>query len=52
MTAKHFELAPHHFRVAADVAGVGQAGDRAQSELLAAAGDHHRRARLLEGLRL
>ena len=49
MAAEHRELVPHHFGVAADVAGVGQAGDRTQCELLAAAGDHHRRAGLLHG---
>ena len=39
-------------RFAADIAGIGQASDRAQCELLAAAGDHDRRARLLHRLRL
>jgi hypothetical protein len=32
--------------------GVGQIGDRAQGHLFAAAGDHHRRLRLLHRLRL
>jgi hypothetical protein len=35
-----------------DIAGVGQAGDRAQRDLFAAAGDPHRRSRLLHRLRL
>jgi hypothetical protein len=48
MTAKYSELAPYDFRITADVAGVGQAGDRTQGKLLAATGDHHRRARLLD----
>jgi hypothetical protein len=43
---------PYYFRIAADVAGVAQAGDRAQGKLLAAAGDQHRRAWLLDRLRL
>ena len=43
MTAKYSELAPYDFRITADVAGVGKAGDRTQGMLLAAAGDHHRR---------
>jgi hypothetical protein len=52
VAAKHRELVPHRVNVAADIAGIGQAGDRAQCELLAAAGDHDRRARLLHRLRL
>jgi hypothetical protein len=51
MAAKYSELPPYYFRIAADVAGVAQAGDRAQGKLLAAAGDHHRRAWLLDRLR-
>ena len=43
---------PHRFRITADVAGIGQASDRAQCKLLAAARDHHRRSRLLDRLRL
>ena len=34
------------------IAGIGQTGDRAQRHLFAAAGDHHRRTRLLHRLRL
>ncbi len=52
MTAKYSELVPYYFRIAADVAGVAQAGDRAQGKLLAAAGDQHRWAWLLHWLRL
>ncbi len=42
---------PYCFEVTADIAGIGEAGDRAQSHLLAATGDHHRRTRFLNGLR-
>src|SRR6516162_9829929 len=52
MAAEDRQLVPYHFWLAADVAGIGQAGDGAEGELLAAAGDHHRRSRLLHGLRL
>jgi hypothetical protein len=43
---------PHHVGLAADIAGVGQAGDRAQCQLIAAAGDHDRWAGFLHRLRL
>jgi hypothetical protein len=49
---KHRELVSHHIGVAADIAGIGKASDRAQGELLAAAGNHDRRAGLLDRLRL
>src|SRR5713226_3775698 len=52
MTGKYSELVPYYFRIAADVASVAQAGDRAQGKLLATAGDQHRRAWLLDRLRL
>jgi hypothetical protein len=42
----------HEVGRSADVAGVGQARDRAQGELLAAAADHVRRMRLLHRLGL
>src|SRR5205814_7596261 len=45
-------LWPHRFRVTADVAGVGEASDRAQRGLLAPAWDHRRRSRLLDRFRL
>src|SRR2546426_10536313 len=53
MSAQHRQLIPYLRNVAADdIAGVGQTGDRAQRHLFAAAGDHHRRTRLLNRLRL
>jgi hypothetical protein len=35
--------------VATDIASIGEAGNRAQSHLLAAARDHHRRGRFCTG---
>src|SRR6516165_3677034 len=52
MAAEHRKLVPHHSRIAADVARIGQASDRTQRKLLATAGDHHRRTWLLDRLRL
>src|SRR6266849_8751987 len=53
MSAQHRQLIPYLRNVAADdIAGVGQTGDRAKRHLFAAAGDHHRRTRLLHWLRL
>src|SRR5207248_2433664 len=51
MPSEHRQLVPHRFRITAEVAGIGQAGHRAQGELLAAARDHHWRPRLLDRLR-
>src|SRR5437016_10089053 len=52
MSAQHRQLMPYLRNVAADdIAAVGQTGDRAQGHLFAAAGDHHRRSRLLDGFR-
>jgi len=53
MSAQHRQLMPYIRNVAVDdIAGVGQTGDRAQGHLFAAAGDHHRRTRVLYRLRL
>jgi hypothetical protein len=52
MAMKHRKLMPHNCRITAEVAGIGQASDRAQCKLLAPACDHHRRPRLLDRLRL
>jgi len=53
MSAQHDQLVSCLRDVATDqIAGVGQTGDRAQRHLFAAAGDHHRRMRLLHRLRL
>src|SRR5436305_13554957 len=52
MSVQHRQLMPYLRDVAADdIAGVGQMGDRAQGHLFAAAGDHHRRSRLLDRFR-
>src|SRR5580704_13256372 len=53
MAAQHGQLVSCLRDVATDqIAGVGQASDRAQRHLFATAGDHHRRTRLLYWLRL
>src|SRR5207237_10892556 len=53
MSAQARQLVPYLRGVAVDdIAGVSQTGDRAQRHLFAAAGDHHRRTRLLHRLRL
>jgi len=53
MPAQHRQLVPNLRDVAIDdIAGVSQIGDRAQRQLFAAAGDHHRRTWFLHRLRL
>jgi hypothetical protein len=47
MATQHGELVPYRLGVATNIARIAEPGDGAQRELLAPAGDHDRRVRLL-----